>query len=50
MSETKTTSKLSNFIGKYWIWLIMVFGIVGIIIVAWSFSKHVKKATEKGKQ
>jgi len=49
MSETGATSKLSNFISKYWMWLVMFFGIVGIIIVAWYLYKHTK-TTEKAKQ
>jgi len=42
MTETEATSKLSNFIEQYWIWIIMFFGIVGIIIVAWYLSKQSK--------
>jgi len=46
MSEAQAPSKLAQFISKYWIWLVMFFGIVGIILVAWYLYKGTKK-TEK---
>jgi len=49
MSETEATSKLAQLISKYWMWLVMFFGIVGIVIVAWYLYKGTK-TTEKSKQ
>jgi len=39
-------AKASNFISKYWIWLVMFFGIIGIIALLWYLSKG-KKETAK---
>jgi type II secretory pathway component PulF len=49
MTETETTSKLAQFISKYWLWLVAFFGIVGIIAFAWYLYKRTK-TTEKAKQ
>ena len=43
MTETETTSKISNFISKYWIWLVMFLGVVGFIALLWYLSKQGKK-------
>lgn len=45
MSETpkEPLSKASNFISKYWIWLIIFFGIFGVIALMWYLSKQGKK-------
>jgi type II secretory pathway component PulF len=47
MSETGATSKLSNFISKYWIWLVMFFGIIGVIALLWYLHKQTSKTKEK---
>jgi hypothetical protein len=46
MTETQTTSRLYNFVSKYWIWLVAFFGIVGMIALIWALSKGTKKATK----
>jgi len=42
MSEKETTSKISNLISKYWIWLVAFFGIIGVIALLWYLSKQGK--------
>ena len=47
MTETEATSKLAQFISKYWMWLVMFFGIIGVIALLWYFSKQASKTKEK---
>jgi hypothetical protein len=46
MSERAITEKASGFIEKYWMWILAIFGVLGLIAILWYFYKP-KKETKK---